>query len=250
MLHQPFCHDRDLEQKIHDGGQDVLADFVNTFYSSILTQAIGGIVRRVPQSTATKVMRAAELFAERGLDNTKVEDIAAVTGVPVATLYYYFEGKEEILSHIFGVVLDAVAGAITGALAQSGDAAERLARAIEAHLGVFAEYPKASQALHFDLGRAARRPEIAARTASAYIDPIATVLRAGGDDGSLRPVADPRVTAVILLGATSTAAIHALAIDPIAVDPLAALRKVAGAVVPLVLEGLRAGSTGVKRRET
>ena len=207
-------------------------------------------MRRVPQSTATKVMRAAELFAERGLDNTKVDDIAAVTGVPQATLYYYFEGKEEILSYIFGVVLDAVAAAVAGALEQPGSGAERLARAIEAHLGVFAEYPKASQALHFDLGRAARRPEIAARTANAYIDPVAAVLRAGVDDGSLRAVADPRVTAVTLLGATSTAAIHALAIDPTAADPLESLSKVAGAVVSLALEGLRAGSsTEAKRRE-
>jgi TetR/AcrR family transcriptional regulator len=206
-------------------------------------------VRRVPQTTAAKVMRAAELFADRGLDNTKVEDIAAATGVPQATLYYYFEGKDEILSYIFGVVLDAVAAAVTGVLEQPGTGAERLVRAIEAHLGVFAEYPKASQALHFDLGRAARRPEIAARTASAYIDPIAALLRAGADDGSLRSVTDPRVTAVTLLGATSTAAIHALAIDPISADPLESLSKVAGAVIPLALEGLRADSSGVKGRD-
>ncbi len=188
-------------------------------------------------------MRAAELFADRGLDNTKVEDIAAVTGVPQATLYYYFEGKDEILSYIFGVVLDAVADAITGVLEQPGTGAELLVLAIEAHLGVFADYPKASQALHFDLGRAARRPEIAARTSSAYIDPVASLLRAGADDGSLRPVADSRVTAVTLLGATSTAAIHALAIDPIAADPLESLRKVRDAVVPLALEGLRTDSS-------
>ena len=67
-------------------------------------------MRQIPHSTAAKVMRAAELFADRGLDNTKVEDIAAATGIPQATLYYYFEGKEEILSYIFGVVLDAVEG--------------------------------------------------------------------------------------------------------------------------------------------
>jgi len=207
-------------------------------------------VRQIPHSTAAKVMRAAELFADRGLDNTKVEDIAAATGIPQATLYYYFEGKEEILSYIFGVVLDAVAAAVNGVLEQPGTAAESLVRAIEAHLGVFAEYPKASQALHFDLGRAARRPEIAARTASAYIDPIAAILRAGAADGSLRPVADPQVTAVTLLGATSTAAIHALAIDPIFADPLTSLRMVADAVIPLAIEGLRSDSpTGAARRE-
>ena len=200
-------------------------------------------MRQIPHTTAAKVMRAAELFADRGLDSTKVEDIAAATGVPQATLYYYFEGKEEILSYIFGVVLDAVAAAVNGVLEEPGTGADRLVAAIEAHLGVFSQYPKASQALHFDLGRAARRPEIAARTASAYIDPIAAILQAGAADGSLRPVADPRVTAVTLLGATSTAAIHALAIDPVSGDPVAALRPVAGAVIPLALEGLRALSS-------
>ena len=103
-------------------------------------------------------MAAAELFADRGLDDTKTEDIAAATGIPKATIYYYFEGKEEVLSFIFGVVLDAVHEAVTGAIAGPGTGAERLARVIEAHLHVFAEYPKASQALHFDLGRAARMP--------------------------------------------------------------------------------------------
>jgi TetR/AcrR family transcriptional regulator len=195
-------------------------------------------------------MRAAELFAERGLDGTRVEDIAAATGVPQATLYYYFEGKDEILSHIFGVVLDAVADAVRRALEQPGSGAERLAGAIEAHVGVFAEYPKASQALHFDLGRAARRPEVADRTASAYVDPIATVLRTGALDGSLRPVADPKMTAVSLLGATSTAAIHALAIDPLSSDPSESLSKVADAVIPLVLEGLGANAPSASRRAT
>lgn len=209
-------------------------------------------MRQVPATTAAKVMRAADLFADRGLDGTKIDDIAAATGVPQATLYYYFEGKEDILSYIFGVVLDAVSAAVTGALAGPGNGAERLIGAVHAHLGVFAEYPKASQALHFDLGRAARRPEIAERTASAYVEPIASILEAGAEDGSLRRVADPRMTAVALLGATSTAAIHALALDPTATDRTTPLRRVADGVIPLALEGLRAtrAATGSRRSTT
>ncbi len=34
-----------------------------------------------------------------------MEDLAEVTGVPKATLYYYFEGKEAILAHLFGQFL-------------------------------------------------------------------------------------------------------------------------------------------------
>jgi TetR/AcrR family transcriptional regulator len=190
-------------------------------------------VRPVSGEMAGKLMAAAELFADRGLDDTKTEDIATATGIPKATIYYYFEGKEEVLSFIFGVVLDAVHEAVTGAIAGPGTAAERLARVIEAHLQVFAEYPKASQALHFDLGRAARRPEVAQRSNESFIAPVTALLREGVSDGSFKPIAEPRLTAIALLGTISTAAIHVLALEP--TDPVDSLVAV---ITPLVLDGL------------
>ena len=192
-------------------------------------------MRPVSAEMADKLMAAAELFADRGLDDTKTEDIAAATGIPKATIYYYFEGKEEVLSFIFGVVLDAVQDAITGTVAGPGNAAERLARVIEVHLQVFAQYPKASQALHFDLGRAARLPEVAQRSNAAFIAPVTALLVEGGRDGSLKVLPEPRLTAIALLGTISTAAIHVLALEP--TDPLESL---IGVITPLVLDGLRA----------
>ena len=47
-------------------------------------------LRTLPDGMREKVLVAAELFAEFGLDATKMEDVAAATGVPKATLYYYF----------------------------------------------------------------------------------------------------------------------------------------------------------------
>jgi len=190
-------------------------------------------VRPVSKEMGEKLMAAADLFAERGLDATKTEDIAAATGIPKATIYYYFEGKEEVLSFIFGVVLDAVHDAVAGAVAGPGTAAQRLARVIEAHLQVFADYPKASQALHFDLGRAARAPEVAARSNESFIAPVTALLRDGVADGSFRPIPEPRLTAIALLGTITTAAIHVLAIEP--TDPLESL---VGVITPLVLDGL------------
>jgi len=192
-------------------------------------------VRPVSAEMAAKLMAAADLFADRGLDDTKTEDIAAATGIPKATIYYYFEGKEEVLSFIFGVVLDALHGAVTGAIAEPGTAADRLAGVVAAHLRVFAEYPKASQALHFDLGRAARTPEVAKRSNESFIAPVTELLREGAEDGSLEPVAQPRLTAISLLGMISTAAIHLIAIEP--TDPVESL---AGVITPLILDGLRA----------
>jgi TetR/AcrR family transcriptional regulator len=192
-------------------------------------------MRPMPPEMATKLMAAADLFAERGLDGTKTEDIAAITGIPKATLYYYLEGKEQVLSFIFGAVLDALHDAIEAAVTSPGNAAMRLEKVVELHLQVFADYPTASQALHFDLGRAARLPEIAANTNAAFIEPVTALLIEGARDGSLRSVASPRLTAVAILGAISTAAIHVLALDT--AQPVQNLALV---ILSLILDGLRA----------
>jgi hypothetical protein len=114
-----------------------------------------------------------------------------------------------------------------------------MAGVIEAHLGVFEQFPGASQALHFDLGRATRRPELAARIESSYIDPVARLLAEGATDGTLRATADTRLSAVAILGATSTAAIHVLAIDR-----RSSLGELSGVLVPLILDGVRTTKRG------
>jgi len=45
-------------------------------------------MRKLPSKLASKLYGAAELIADRGLDATKIEDIAEATGIPKATLYY------------------------------------------------------------------------------------------------------------------------------------------------------------------
>src|SRR3954463_2655028 len=101
-------------------------------------------------------MDAAELLATNGLDDTKTEDIATATGIPKATLYYYFSGKEEILTFLFEHVLGEVERAVAEAVDGEGTAAERLQAVVVAHLRVFAALPMPSLALQLDLGRAAR----------------------------------------------------------------------------------------------
>jgi TetR/AcrR family transcriptional regulator len=170
-------------------------------------------MRPVPPKMAAKLMLAADLFAERGLDGTKTEDIAAATGIPKATLYYYFEGKEQVLSFIFGVVLDAVGRAIASAMESPGDAPERMRRLIRAHIRVFADYPRASQALQFDLGRAARFPEVVERSDKAFIEPVTALIVEGINEGSFREELEPRLTAVGILGLINTSSMYVIARD-------------------------------------
>ena len=91
-------------------------------------------MRTVPTSIAAKLPRAAELIAERGLDQTKIEELAEVTGIPKATLYYYFAGKEEILVFLLRDLLTQVADAVAIGAESEGTAAERLAMVVRAQL--------------------------------------------------------------------------------------------------------------------
>ena len=62
-------------------------------------------MRKIPRQISERLSAAADLFAEKGLNDSKIEDVAAVTGVPKATLYYYFPGKEHILAHLLSRTL-------------------------------------------------------------------------------------------------------------------------------------------------
>jgi AcrR family transcriptional regulator len=53
--------------------------------------------RRDPVSSRERLLRAAAaVFAERGFDRASVDDIAAEAGVSKGTLYWHFEGKDEL----------------------------------------------------------------------------------------------------------------------------------------------------------
>ena len=192
-------------------------------------------MRPIPKAMATKVLAAAELFADRGLDGVKMNDIAAATGIPRATLYYHFEGKEAVFSYMCAVLFEALEEAVSAALAAPGSAAERLSRVIRAQIALYAENPIALQAIHLDLGRAARRPDVFKRAAHSYVVPVAELLEEGSADGSLRKFAKPRATAAAILGAITIAAEQTLsATDERAVSELHE------AMMALVLGGIEA----------
>lgn len=167
-------------------------------------------VRPVPSSIAAKLPRAADLIAERGLADTKIEDLAEATGIPKATLYYYFTGKEEILVFLLRDLLVLVTDAVAIALESEGLAADRLAAVVRAHVDVMAESPSVALALISDLGRAARMPELAEALVCAYYAPVERLLREGAEDGSLRAVDDPAAASMAIFGSAAVAALHHL----------------------------------------
>lgn len=200
-------------------------------------------MRLVPDGIAGRLEAAAAVFADRGFDQTRIEDLAEVTGVPRATLYYYFAGKEDILAWLLRRMLATVAEAVGEAASGPGTARERLEAVVQAKLRVMAEHPDSCRALLADYGRAGRIPEIATAVQAGFHLPVRRLLAEGQADGSLRPVRDPETTASAIYGAVTIAGLHFLVADN-RLDPA----RVASEVCPLLIAGLGTAVEPARRR--
>jgi TetR/AcrR family transcriptional regulator len=199
-------------------------------------------VRVVPDSIAERLDAAARVFADHGFDQTRIEDVAEATGVPRATLYYYFAGKEDILAWLLRRMLAEMAEAVAGAAGGPGTARDRMEAVVRAKIGVMARHPATCRALMADLGRAGRIPEIAAAIQEAFHQPVRRLLTEGEADGTLRPVGDQETTASAVYGAVTTAAAHYLVADN-RVDT----DRVAAEVTTFLLSGLGAPLVRARR---
>lgn len=75
------------------------------------------------------VVEAAErLFAMRGYDRTKIQEIAAASGISLGTLYSVFDGKAGIYAAVHDERLAELFALTGGAMKTEGSAAERLLR--------------------------------------------------------------------------------------------------------------------------
>lgn len=55
-------------------------------------------MRTLPAAIVGSEAVMAETFAERGIEEIRMDDLSEATRVPKATLYYHFRGKDEILA--------------------------------------------------------------------------------------------------------------------------------------------------------
>lgn len=88
------------------------------------------------------------LFAERGLYESRIEDLTQHAGIAKGTLYGYFHNKEELIEAVvtsgFSELLGSVHHAVQGARSHE----EVLTRLVEAHLEFFERNPDLMRIFH------------------------------------------------------------------------------------------------------
>lgn len=185
-----------------------------------------------PDDLIEKLMKAADSFGGTGLD-VSIDDVAQASGVPRATLYYYFSGKNDLLDFYLTQKLDTMSAAMQKAVAHEGSVVERLQACIRAVLVAMAEQP----ALCLELPEAMRRAqanhsEVALKAESVMRNPLRDLVIEGKATGVL-DVTDVDVTVDAISGAVQQVAMAQL-MKPESFDPNA----IADAIVPVMIRGL------------
>jgi AcrR family transcriptional regulator len=162
---------------------------------------------RKPQLLAA----AAEVIGERGLDATRVADVAERAGTSAPAVIYWFGSKDDLLTGALTFDEDRFYGAITERLAGLEHPRDRLRALIEAwaaeyHCRLWIELW--NRALR-DQGAAAARQRLDDR----WRDQIAEVVRAGQELGELAG-GDPDDLAAIIASLLDGLAVQATLGDP------------------------------------
>jgi len=143
---------------------------------------------------------ASAAFRRKGLAATGMREIAAETGMTAGNLYYYFRSKQELLAFCQETTVDALLAEAQSIAAEELGAAEKLRRAIVAHVVCLNEtYPGSLAHLEIEALEPGRREPLARRR-KQYERVIANFVAAGVASGELVP-RDPGLVARALLGA-------------------------------------------------
>ncbi len=154
--------------------------------------------------TRDRIVATAEDVIRRfGPEKATVVDVARALGVSHAAVYRHVATKAELRDLVVGRWAEATMPALRSAVASEGSARERLRRLFAALIAVKRRRATDDPEL-FAAYRtlAADATSVVAAHVGEMIDLAATVIRAGVNDGSFRPV-DPVATARALLAATS-----------------------------------------------
>lgn len=150
----------------------------------------------------TLVVNAAErLFATRGYDRTKIQDIAAASGLSLGTLYSVFDGKADIFEAIHDERLGELFVLASESMATEEPAAARLLRGNRAFIHWLTQHPDFLR-IHLGNGTWSSSPrEVSEGQANAWrrgIELIASVIDESMRQGDAHE-GDPLVAARLMV---------------------------------------------------
>jgi AcrR family transcriptional regulator len=166
---------------------------------------------------------AAELFQERGFQNTTIDDISRHLGIAKPTVYQYIKSKGALLEAVFDELLARLTAEHGRALATSTDPSEQLPVLVLGYTRTVADLTTNFRVFFKDdhelpPGVQAHLAEFSRRTADDFSGVIAGCITAG----SLPSGLDPRLASFLIIGMIASIARWYEPAGPLDPDALAA----------------------------
>jgi AcrR family transcriptional regulator len=188
-------------------------------------------VRSPPPELAERLWDVADRALAQG-GELRIDELAELTGVPRATLYYYFSGKDDVVGFLLAQQLQRGTDRIARAVRGRGSAAKRLEAVLRAMLQTMAEHPALCTRLMGGMISELTGAQLMAEVDRVIMAPVRDLLSEAAEDGELI-VHDPSVASLVLMGSVSTAAlVRTLSGD---YDPEATADR----LIPQLLDGFR-----------
>jgi TetR/AcrR family transcriptional regulator, cholesterol catabolism regulator len=143
---------------------------------------------------------AAQIMCRRGYEATSMNEIADAVGLTKAGMYYYIQGKEDLLFKIMSFAMDMVEMDVVAPAREALDAEERLRTLMERHVRRILEVGGAVTILLDEMpSLTAAHQRIIRGRKRVYFDLVRETLEQLASEGKLRAV-NPAVAAFSLLG--------------------------------------------------
>ena len=189
-------------------------------------------MKRLPEDIATKLLSASSEFPEGSGFDVSVDDVARISGVPRATLYYYFSGRDDLIQFYLNDLIDRTATAIEKAAASEGSAPERLTNIMRSVVGSFSEYPRMCIEMAAAFKASDDHAQFLGNIDRTVMAPLRTTLSEGSLAGELT-INEVDMTAAAIMGA-----LHQTSLTKLIFTGKIDADEITDLVVPMLMKGV------------
>lgn len=157
-------------------------------------------MKKPPADLAERLMAVSDEVLSSDVE-VRLEEVAASVGVARTTLYYYFSGRDDLVSFVLTQHIDAGAEAIKEAIAEPGSPSTQLRAVVGAIISFLAGHPGLCSGLLASMGASGRMEEVLQANELRIAAPIRELVAAGIAEGKLRKGDVADITNAILGGA-------------------------------------------------
>lgn len=168
-------------------------------------------MKRPPTELAARLRSVAdEVLTSDGAPS--VDEVAAATQIPRATLYYYFSGRDELVDFLLLDKIETVGAAVSDAASGSQDPVTLLEAVLCAVVRTIASHPTLCTILLSRLATLSQMKPLTVAMEASVLRPLEELLDAGVAAGTFE-LGDAELSAHALYGAVSMAALSRFARD-------------------------------------